>query len=170
MGGAASPGSPARVGAGRAGCRQPVCLRKGGSECEMSQAPGRGAELSPLRSQSHSRRIPPSPTSTFDRQHKSPKGALTGSRPREGERLASSKRQHVLRASLSTGRDEARVNAQLLGLGVRVCAALHRSDWQEKAGIHLSPVLWCFQHRHCLGTHLGVLFLDSGMCTRGAQR
>lgn len=113
------------MGAGRAGCRQPVCLRKGGSECEMSQAPGRRADLSPLRSQSHSRRIPPSPTSTFDRQHKSPKGALTGSRPHEGERLASSKRRHVLRASVSTGRDGAQVNTQLLGLGVRVCAALH---------------------------------------------
>lgn len=58
------------------------------------------------------------------------------------------------------------MNTQLFGPGLHLCAALHRSDWWEKAGIHLSPVLWWFQHRHCLGTSLGVLFLDSGICTR----
>lgn len=52
---------------------------------------------------------------------------------------------------------------------VSVCAVLHRSDWWEEAGIHLSPVLWRFQHHHCLGTSLGVLFLDSGICTGGAR-
>lgn len=62
------------------------------------------------------------------------------------------------------------MNAQFLGLCLHVCAALHRSDWWEKAGIHLSPVLWCFQHRHCLGMSLGVLFLDYGICTGGAWR
>lgn len=59
------------------------------------------------------------------------------------------------------------MNTQLLGPGLHLCAALHRSDWWEKARIHLSPVLWWFQHCHCLGTSVGVLFLDSGICTRG---
>lgn len=60
------------------------------------------------------------------------------------------------------------MNTQPLGPGLHRCAALHRSEWWEKAGIHLSPVLWCFQHCHCLGTRLGVLFLDSGIRARGA--
>lgn len=60
------------------------------------------------------------------------------------------------------------MSTQPLGLSVHLCAALHRFDWWEKAGIHLSPVLWWFQHCRCLGMSLGVLFLDSSICTRGA--
>lgn len=31
--------------------------------------------------------------------------------------------------------------------------------------MHLLPVLGCSQHRHCLGMSVGVLFLDTGICT-----
>lgn len=94
------PGSPAapsaaplsRELAGLGAGSVPACVRQGGSKCEMSQAPGRGAELSLLCSQGHRAKDAGCPrTGTFDRQHKSLKGALSCSKPHAGKRLASPK-------------------------------------------------------------------------------